>query len=311
MGIRIVIPSSGREESLRNLLESLECAKSFDIGHSINIIVVDDSKNGVLSVALADSNCKFIRAGSLGPARARNIGARGAASDDLLIFIDDDCLVPKNYFEILLGQLEKMDRKSILFGRVMPLDQNSRQETIAGRYLRWQKFLDRHASSKVVTTTCIPSANFAIYASVFFELGGFSEKFQFPGGEDDDLTLRIIDAKIEVFYDPHWVVLHDHNINMREFCRKYYRYGQGHAILFSIWGEEKCPYRLRYLDTRELLDNPFGFFSNIVRKAMSDADSFERRNRPRSWLICSLLRESCHDLGVIAGYRKLKQRDQQ
>lgn len=94
--ISIIIPVYNREEHLRLCLEAL--SQQNIPSEEYEIIVIDDgSQDG--SAAVADKfGAKTFRTSNRGPAAARNIGIENAGGD-ILIFLDSDILVSRDYLQ--------------------------------------------------------------------------------------------------------------------------------------------------------------------------------------------------------------------
>lgn len=131
-----------------------------------------------------------------GPAGARNRGWR-AATGDLVLFTDDDCVPGQQWVRSLSEGLAGAD---IVIGRTRPpLDQ-------MGRIGPFSSYLDMDHDGRF--STC----NVGYRRGVLEALGGFdAEHFRYPNGEDTDLGLRALkggyrDAFVEgalVWHDVH------------------------------------------------------------------------------------------------------------
>ncbi len=95
--LSIIIPTIGNADLLEATLACVDAAIS---GKEIEVIVVDDSKDGVVADLLDD--ILLLRSFGKGASNARNKGWREAQSD-LLLFLDDDILISKENIERTLA----------------------------------------------------------------------------------------------------------------------------------------------------------------------------------------------------------------
>src|SRR5262245_28509178 len=117
MTISVIIPAFNEERFLPQTLEHLrQAAEHLEVvpGRDIETIVVDNvSSDRTAEIALA-AGARVISVLEHNVARVRNAGAR-AASNELLVFLDADTLIPEN----LLGRImQVMDEPACLGGAV-------------------------------------------------------------------------------------------------------------------------------------------------------------------------------------------------
>jgi len=93
----VVIPHLNERENLRQCLTALAAASKL---HSIEVIVADNgSSPPPYSVCGAFPSTRLVIEKTPGPGPARNTGA-ALARGEIICFIDSDCFVAKNYFDI-------------------------------------------------------------------------------------------------------------------------------------------------------------------------------------------------------------------
>lgn len=98
--ISIIIPTLNEEKHLKELLKNIKDQNPMDY----EIIVADyNSKDRTRAIA-RKNDCKLVEGGR--PARARNNGAKKARGR-LLIFIDADSLLSKNFFRDSLREIQE------------------------------------------------------------------------------------------------------------------------------------------------------------------------------------------------------------
>lgn len=107
MRYSFVIPVYNRPDEVRELLESLTHQELFDF----EIVIIEDGSS-VSSEAVVESYrgsfpaLRYIAVPNGGPSRARNLGAR-EASGEYLIILDSDVVLPPGYLTAVDDYLEK------------------------------------------------------------------------------------------------------------------------------------------------------------------------------------------------------------
>jgi CDP-glycerol glycerophosphotransferase len=105
--ISVVVPIFNVEAYVRESLESLAAQSVRDFEA---ILVDDGSTDGSAAIAgefvERDPRFRLVRQPNAGLSAARNTGI-GAASGELLAFLDSDDLLPRNAYELLLGALDE------------------------------------------------------------------------------------------------------------------------------------------------------------------------------------------------------------
>ncbi len=139
---------------------------------------------------------------------AKNTGAK-ATKTDWIIFLDDDAKVPNDFVEKAINNIT-----------------NSHFQCFGGVYLPWYKygrpnwFQDNYASNNgklsqfnALKKDFISGGIMAIKKSTLKEFGYFPVNLGMSGnqvayGEETLLQIRMRNAKIEIGYDPHWIIYH-------------------------------------------------------------------------------------------------------
>lgn len=109
--ISVIIPTIGRQKALHNCLNSLSRQSILPD----EIVIVDNSADSKCLPGRSNSsyllsgtkiNIKYIREARRGVAYARNAGIK-AAKNDLIAFIDDDCIADKDWIEKIMDSAKK------------------------------------------------------------------------------------------------------------------------------------------------------------------------------------------------------------
>ena len=188
----LVIPTVGRP-SLRVLLEALAGGTQPVTGP---VVVVDDrpAAKGDLTVGDVDlPGLRVARSGGGGPARARNVGWRLAATP-WVSFVDDDVVTDPDWHARLLEDLRSAGTTVAgSQGRVrVPLPEDRRPTD-------WERSTAGLADATWIT------ADMSYRRSALATVGGFDERFPRAFREDADLGLRISQTCGEITRGTRWI----------------------------------------------------------------------------------------------------------
>jgi cellulose synthase/poly-beta-1,6-N-acetylglucosamine synthase-like glycosyltransferase len=86
--------------------------------------------------------------------------------------------------------------------------------------------------ASVMIQPMFPAANLAIRKSALQEVGFFDTVCK-TSGEDNDLCIRMLKTKWELFYEPRAVVRHKHRTSLRGLLKQWYGYGSFHPHIFK------------------------------------------------------------------------------
>jgi GT2 family glycosyltransferase len=247
MDTTIVIPTYERVSVLLETLRALSKV-SYPRGQW-EAVVVDDGSGPETLARIGDwiketgAPVRLLRQAHSGPAAARNLGAREAAGE-VLIFLDNDCLVPPEFIERHLHVL-RANPESWVVGRLV--HPRALRSTPFGRYRDdcWEAFHRTHPEELVSETAGMTAANLALPAADFARLGGFDESFSIASCEDWDLAWRARATGVRVLYDPCNVALHnDWAVGLDQFCERQRLYSISDVLLWRKYGEQSPRARL-------------------------------------------------------------------
>ncbi len=195
LAVSIVIPVWNQWEYTRACLESIRPT----LGVHDEVIVIDNgSEDGT---ALGLKQFPWVRVitneTNLGFAVACNQGA-AAAERDVIIFHNNDTLVPSHWIEGLVEPFAESDvfatgpRSNFVSGPQLVLNPDYEFGSNASLKRFAKKWRETHRGQ---TTEIDRLVGFclAVRTSAFRAIDGFDEEYGTGGGEDDDLCLRLID----------------------------------------------------------------------------------------------------------------------
>jgi len=221
--VSIVVPVRDRPDQLVACLRSLAGLRHPP--DRLEVIVVDDAS----AVRVTPRpGVRVLRSDRpLGPAAARNLGAR-AAGGDVLAFLDSDCTAEPDWLAELLPEFTDLEVAAV-GGRVLPAREGTwleRYEAVrspldlGGRYAQVRP---RHPVSYVVT------ANLLVRRTDFERLGGLDPDLRC--GEDVDLAWRLVETGRRVVYQPLGRVRHRHRPRLGDFLATRAAYAASEAPL--------------------------------------------------------------------------------
>lgn len=181
MILSAIVPVRDGEDHLRRTLPALAAA----LPAGAELIVSDDgSKDASLEVARASGARVLEHPETLGPAAARNRGAR-EAQGDVLVFLDADVRVHHDTLPLLLRAFDD-DDVAAAFGSYDAAPEArswvSLYKNLAHHFV--------HQRSREEASTFWAGCG-AVRAAVFRSLGGFDETYRRPSIEDVELGCRM------------------------------------------------------------------------------------------------------------------------
>jgi glycosyltransferase involved in cell wall biosynthesis len=184
----VIIPTFNRKKNLIKTLTSLREQKlPYDF---FEVIIVDDgSTDGTNAVQYIDYpfNLRYLWQTNQGDAAARNLGAQESRAD-ILIFLDDDIIVDRDYLPNLLD-VHKFVSKSIVVGSALLWLENINQWVTAFNTLPTSEIHLRYIE---IQFTDVLSNNMSIHRDSYFSVG-MMDGLDFPGSSiwcDVDFAYR-------------------------------------------------------------------------------------------------------------------------
>ncbi len=224
MKYSVVIITANRQNFLKNCIDKLF---EYEINKKAEIIVVDasdiefefDKKNEIKYIKIEPKDKGF--------SNQRNIGIK-SASNDYVIFIDDDVEITQNWFDNLVGEFEKYkDEVFGLMGAVFP-KQNKILSFVCGvlGHPGGGFRLHNFSKNKVIYLSQVSTCNTVFNKKLIEEVGMFDVNNKF-GSEDSELCLRITRkyGNNKFVYTPYAIVWHYSPNTISKFIKWYIRRG--------------------------------------------------------------------------------------
>jgi GT2 family glycosyltransferase len=227
----VVVASHGRAGLLVKLLESLANARSLTAAN-VEILIVDSTP--AADAAPIHEACEKLGAtlisGPLSVRRKRNLGA-GAATGDWLFFVDSDCEVTPEIFNVYRQAIDSDPEFRAGAGPTVFQGGETRFTKLIKDSSLLSPFRQPAEAKFLLWST---TSNLLVSKDVFDALNGFREDFPFRlGGDDTDFCLRLNDASYRIAAVPEAVCHHSWETWRRpsSVARRSFRWGWMQAIL--------------------------------------------------------------------------------
>ena len=228
----LIICSRNRPQLLWESVESV--LHGDEVPSEIIVMDQSDEAHPILSTLTQERGCviRYERTNTRGECPAKNI-AIGLAQHDLLVFTDDDVLVQTDWFGTLVRALIDAGLRSVVTGQVRP-----------GAALT----LDGFAPTIMLDETpriyegrpgedVLFPMNMAMYRVAFETVGYFDERLGagglFPGSEDNDFGLRLMEAGFRIVYVPQASLIHRAWRTAKDYLPLRWSYGFGQGAFYA------------------------------------------------------------------------------
>lgn len=231
MDISVIVPTAGRKAKLKNCLSSL-FAQNYS-KDKFEIIVVDDRadfqvKRMIDNLKKQHAWLKYVGQSPKGPAAARNLGIKHFQGD-IIAFVDDDCIVEKEWISLMVEAHRKNHEVSVIGGyTVVP---NQKTSAIVSQSLSNSSIeTDIQGKKEVIF---FPTCNVSFKRQIFDKYS-FNEEFLFPGGEDLEFFWRLFKDGYNFIWDKNIKVIHYRDAAFLDFIKQAYIYGRGNLLVQHI-----------------------------------------------------------------------------
>lgn len=229
MNISFIIPVFNRPSEAKALLESM----AIQTVQGFEVVIMEDGSWDTCKKEVdryrEKLNIKYIAKENSGPGLTRNAGCQ-VATGDFFIFLDSDCVLPPQYFEVVQKHL-----------KTTQIDAFGGPDAARDDFSPLQKAIN-YSMTSYFTTGGIRgggekhekfhprSFNMGFSRDVFIATGGFSP-MRF--GEDIDMSLRIMNAGFQTGLIKEAFVYHRRRTNLRQFFKQVFNSGIARINLYK------------------------------------------------------------------------------
>jgi len=223
--LTVVIPTYNRCETLKKAV--LAYLSQTELAAIKEILVVDDGSADATADVVrqlateSDALVRHIRQENKGPAAARNLGIRKAATD-LILFTDDDIIPsPTLVAEHLEWHRRLPDLSAAVLGRV-----TWSPEVNATPFMEWYGadgplFAYAHIEGRIeVEADYFYTCNLSVKTEFLVRNGVFDEDFKVPACEDTELGYRLAKAGMRLMYNREALAYHQQYVSFADACRR-------------------------------------------------------------------------------------------
>ncbi len=232
----IIIPTYNRPDKLNICLNSI-AQLNYPVDQ-FEVVVVDDGSIEPLEV-ITDKfkqqlNLIYFKQENTGPAGARNKGVE-IASNQYLIFTDDDCEMDKDFLQAIANIFQKYP-EAILGGHTI----NSLKDNIYSQTSQdLINYLYQYYNSNYQKSQFFTSNNLALPTDIFKQIKGFDTTFPLAAAEDRDFCDRLFALDYPMIYVPEAIIYHQHFLTFKKFWRQHFNYGKGAKHFHQIKAQRK------------------------------------------------------------------------
>ena len=234
----IVICTRQRPQDLAACLKAI----APEIAAGREVIVVDNGPDEATRAVAEAASVRYVAEPRPGLSRARNAGV-GAATGDVVIFVDDDVRPEPGWADALMRRFDA-DDVSLVCGLVLP-DTLEIPAQIGFEYelgfggmgllpLRFDAEFRAAWRYGVPVWDIGAGANMAVRRRRVTELGALDERIgpgaAGGGGDDSEFWHRLIFASDTAIYEPLSIVRHKHRETISDLKKQAFGYGKGHII---------------------------------------------------------------------------------
>ncbi|MBI5903439.1 MAG: glycosyltransferase [Deltaproteobacteria bacterium] len=221
----VIVPAYNAARTIDKCLGSL---RDQTVGKGrYEVIVVDDGSTDSTPLIVKGYSVKCIRQRNLGPAAARNAGAREARGG-IILFTDSDCVPESDWIKEMARPFADPSVSAVK-GAYRTL-----QPGIVARFSQIE-FEERFEMLKAAPSIdMVDTYSAAFRKEVFDVAGGFDTGFPAPNNEDTELSYRLSSSGHRMVFNPRAVVCHlNHPDSIKRYARLKFWRGYWRMVVYK------------------------------------------------------------------------------
>jgi GT2 family glycosyltransferase len=236
--VSVVVPTYNRGVRLGDTVQALLDSRLDRVGPA-ELIVVDDGSEKPVDLGGVTPRAGFtltvIRQDNAGPAAARNAGFR-AAGGEIVLFVDDDILVPGGLIEEHLAAHERLGL-AVVCGRC-PLEPRREERRLYAFLESLGQDPGREAADEFLRMEVVASGQISVPRSAFSPVEGvYRQDLKTPAAEEFELATRLRARRVPVFLATRIVAVHLQPIDIHSISRQQYKHGLGYGEVAAKYPE--------------------------------------------------------------------------
>lgn len=276
MSFSIIICTFNQVQSLKNTLKSIN-RLIVPRDEKVELVIIDNNSDDETRTycehfaKISKLPFKYCFEPKQGLSHARNRGIE-EASGEILIFTDDDVVVPVNWLIEYAKDFEQ-DSPDCVFGRIIPEWSGFKPKWFDDALKPAYALLDYGQKKFLVGQKRFEfyGANFAIRRGLLMELGGFDPhlgrtKGKLYIGEERKIFIKLMELKKKIIYNPQNYVYHvipEHRKN-KSYLKKYYLDIASSLVYFADTNPKRQLLGIPYFRIIEFIKFYFTFLPKIA-----------------------------------------------
>lgn len=172
---------------------------------NLEIIVIDDGSTDNTVNEIKKHPCRLIELNRKGISYSRNFGAKKSTSD-ILYFVDSDIVQHRDTIRRMVNFLMKNKKSRVVCAFI---HKKNLEKGFIPEFLSLQFSYNLLPFKKTANwINSVNSGAFMTYKNTFFEVGGFNEKYNRPGGEEFDFSYRVFKKHLAYYSSDIFVYHH-------------------------------------------------------------------------------------------------------
>ena len=247
--VSVIILNWNKLEYLKNCIESIERNTGYP---DYEVIIFDNGSEepGTKEFLSAQNHRVVLSPKNLGFAKGNNEASKGAAGE-LLLFLNNDTVVHKNWLEPMVRLMLEHPDCGIVGSKLLYPDGTIQHIGVmfdhrGNRRHIFKKYpADIPQAGEVSEREAVTGACMLIRKAVFEKAGGFDGRYM-HGSEDIDLCLKVRETGLKALYCPESVITHFEQVSLKargsRFKKKTTRYNN--RLFQEKWGGKLDGFRL-------------------------------------------------------------------
>lgn len=238
--LTVAICTKDRPDNLKRCLASLVELQN-PAAPAFEILVIDNASSDSRTRDLVKTwpSVRYGQEPKPGLDFARN-HALGAATGELLAFLDDDVTVDRRWLQGLQTAFNDHPDAGGFTGLVLPYELETEAQILFEQRGGFRRGFEKiRYGQRLSGNSLYPcgagifgaGCNMAFRRSLLLELGGFDDALDtggpMPGGGDLDIFYRVVRAGYPLIYEPSYLVYHQHRRELNQLRRQYWSWGLG------------------------------------------------------------------------------------